>query len=91
MLNAFILNNYEKTILIISLFFALNFFTPSAEAQSSKPLAGFVIAVTAENAGKGWIYISQRQNGVMSDIDSSHTTIFPILLLGKQDVLEMLD
>ena len=80
----------KKIILILSLFFALNTFTPNMEAQESKPPAGFVISVTAENAGQDWIYISRRQNGVMFNIDSAKTSIFPIVLKGKQDVPEML-
>jgi peroxiredoxin len=80
----------KKIIFILSLFFALNTFTPKAEAQESKPPAGFVITVTAENAGQDWIYISRRQNGVMVNIDSSKTSVFPVVLKGKQDVPEML-
>jgi peroxiredoxin len=80
----------KKLILIISLFFALNVYTPATKAQTTKPLAGFVITVTAENAGKDWIFLSRWNNGSMIDLDSAKVTVFPVILKGKQDVPEML-
>ncbi len=80
----------KKLILIISLFLALNTLTPSANAQNTKPAAGFTINLTAENAGDSWVYISSRRGGSMVNIDSSKTNVFPVVLKGKQDVPEML-
>ena len=80
----------KKLLLILSLFFALNFFIPAAEAQTKPAAKGFVITVKAENAGDDYIYISKRKNGVMTDVDSAKTTVLPIVLKGKQDVPEML-
>jgi len=80
----------KKLLLIFSLFIALNFSPLPAETADSKPTTGFVITVTAENAGGEWIYISRRTGGVFSDLDSAKTTVFPVVLKGKQDVPEML-
>jgi peroxiredoxin len=80
----------KKIIFLFSLFFALNVFAPDAEAQTTKAQSGFVITLTAENAGTEWVYLSRRKNGEMSDIDSAKATVIPIVLKGKQDVPEML-
>lgn len=80
----------KKLLLILSLFLALNTFTLQVEAQTKQASKGFVITVKAENAGSDYIYISKRKNGVMSDVDSAKTTVYPIILKGKQDVPEML-
>ncbi len=80
----------KKLILVLSLFFALSVIPPQVEAQEGKPAAGFVISVTAENAGNKWIYISRRQNGAFVDLDSARTEVFPVVIKGKLDVPEML-
>jgi peroxiredoxin len=80
----------KKLILIISLFFALNTLTPIAEAQTTKPAPGFVITLTAENAGNEWIFLSRRQNGTMANIDSVKADAAPVTLRGRQNAPEML-
>jgi len=80
----------KKTLLILSLFFALNFFTPPAAGQSNSINPGFVLSLSAENAGDEWIFISKRKNAEMINIDSSESKVFPIVFKGRVDVPELL-
>jgi peroxiredoxin len=80
-----------KNLLILStLLLALNFATPTADAQTGKPAAGFVITVDAKNAGKEWIYISARRNGAFLNLDSAKADVNPAVLKGRLDFPEML-
>jgi peroxiredoxin len=80
----------KKSIFIIILFFTLNIITPPAEAQNTVPKTGFTITLTAENAGKEWVYISRKLTGSFANIDSAKAVVFPVILKGRQDVPEML-
>ncbi len=80
----------KNLFFLATLFLALNFASPQLEAQTGKAQAGFVITVDAKNAGKEWIYISRRRNGVFENADSAKADINPVVLRGKQDSPEML-
>ncbi len=80
----------KKTLLILSLFLALNFFTPPAEGQTNNINPGFVLTLSAENAGSDWVYLSKRKNAEMVNIDSSEVKVFPIVFKGKLDIPELL-
>ena len=83
----------KKTILLFSIFILLNISGPELNASRSlfaQPEKGFVITVTAANAGKGYLYISRRIDGKWKNLDSVMIKITPVVMKGRLEVPELL-